>query len=735
MASLAEWLKTLTPEQNQFVARLVASLPESEGGLGLPLKNTAFERMQAMRQPGISDLYHGGAEEITALNPARYGSSTGAKSAKQAFWTVSDPSTAVSYSHYAATHAPVKRLMDEAQKYADAGDWDAYDAALSKAEELEKQFYENNLAGQNVMPLVALKGKNEAIDIGGQHFVDEEQKINKHLLQSKAKRADFATFENLSDDPFFDSKAAQHVAVLNPSKIRSKYAAFNPWRTNESNLLASHPVATALGSATLAKMLGAGQNIDLRQSINDKLSKSADPLGLYSRYGMEAPYSYGDVAQQAIGATDLYAPIAAGEAIEAAKKGEWKKSGLSALGALPIIGAIKASHGSPHAFEKFNFSKIGTGEGAQAYGHGGYFAQGFDSPVAKQYKEALSGGAKKAVNASFAEDPELWAAGQLHSGIKPEDIADGLSILGYKGNPSELIKSAKNRLKNELDAGHMYNVELRWPDPAREAADPLGMEHFLDWYQPFSQQPDNVKDAVIKALHNDAYKASQSEPRAFNPESEPSWMADLFSGDTPKFNPSDYYDLYRSRTGEQIYKTLAERLGGAKEASALLRESGLPGLRYQDEKSRYLPYSQGTHNFVMFDDALANIVSRNGVSLSDLLKTSESPQNKLDAIIQNLESQGLKIDASYNPNKQQISLSRLVVPQEMRSQGVGTKAMQDLVNFADEQNALMQLSPSTDFGATSINRLKDFYKRFGFVPNTGKYKDYSISESMYRPKK
>ena len=34
-------------------------------------------------------------------------------------------------------------------------------------------------------------------------------------------------------------------------------------------------------------------------------------------------------------------------------------------------GAIKVFHGSPHKFDKFDFSKIGTGEGAQAYGHGG----------------------------------------------------------------------------------------------------------------------------------------------------------------------------------------------------------------------------------------------------------------------------------------------------------------------------------------------------------------------------
>jgi hypothetical protein len=36
---------------------------------------------------------------------------------------------------------------------------------------------------------------------------------------------------------------------------------------------------------------------------------------------------------------------------------------------------ITAYHGSPHKFSKFDMSKIGTGEGAQAYGHGLYFAE------------------------------------------------------------------------------------------------------------------------------------------------------------------------------------------------------------------------------------------------------------------------------------------------------------------------------------------------------------------------
>src|SRR6478735_3696661 len=36
-----------------------------------------------------------------------------------------------------------------------------------------------------------------------------------------------------------------------------------------------------------------------------------------------------------------------------------------ALGAGP---AIKAYHGSPHSFERFDLGKLGTGEGGQAYG-------------------------------------------------------------------------------------------------------------------------------------------------------------------------------------------------------------------------------------------------------------------------------------------------------------------------------------------------------------------------------
>ena len=55
---------------------------------------------------------------------------------------------------------------------------------------------------------------------------------------------------------------------------------------------------------------------------------------------------------------------------------------------LGVFEGIRAYHGSPHDFDRFDMSKIGTGEGAQAYGHGLYLAEspavaGLDPPAGR----------------------------------------------------------------------------------------------------------------------------------------------------------------------------------------------------------------------------------------------------------------------------------------------------------------------------------------------------------------
>jgi hypothetical protein len=52
---------------------------------------------------------------------------------------------------------------------------------------------------------------------------------------------------------------------------------------------------------------------------------------------------------------------------------------------LPGALGMTVFHGSPHKFDKFDLSKIGSGEGAQAYGHGLYFAE--NPAVAKKYAD------------------------------------------------------------------------------------------------------------------------------------------------------------------------------------------------------------------------------------------------------------------------------------------------------------------------------------------------------------
>lgn len=78
-----------------------------------------------------------------------------------------------------------------------------------------------------------------------------------------------------------------------------------------------------------------------------------------------------------------------------------------------------------------------------------------------------------------------------------------------------------------------------------------------------------------------------------------------------------------------------------------------------------------------------------------------------------------------------ITLSQIVVPQGERGAGKGTAAMQALVEYADRTGQRIALSPSADFGGNK-NRLMEFYKRFGFVENKGRNKDFRVSETMIR---
>lgn len=90
-----------------------------------------------------------------------------------------------------------------------------------------------------------------------------------------------------------------------------------------------------------------------------------------------------------------------------------------------------------------------------------------------------------------------------------------------------------------------------------------------------------------------------------------------------------------------------------------------------------------------------------------------------------------KFKIGLSENADNIILDKVVVPDELRNSGQGTEFMVQLIGDADKKGKTIGLTPSPDFGGNK-KRLTEFYKRFGFVENKGKNKDFTISESMIR---
>jgi hypothetical protein len=83
-----------------------------------------------------------------------------------------------------------------------------------------------------------------------------------------------------------------------------------------------------------------------------------------------------------------------------------------------------------------------------------------------------------------------------------------------------------------------------------------------------------------------------------------------------------------------------------------------------------------------------------------------------------------------------IRLDHLIVPKGERKKGRGSAAMERLCRLSDAYGRRVVLTPAHrgDLdGTTSYARLVRFYRRFGFVENSGRARDFMIAERMIRP--
>lgn len=111
-------------------------------------------------------------------------------------------------------------------------------------------------------------------------------------------------------------------------------------------------------------------------------------------------------------------------------------------------------------------------------------------------------------------------------------------------------------------------------------------------------------------------------------------------------------------------------------------------------------------------------------------------EDELEKFTEKIKSElGLESFNVYQTGPDTIKLYDLVVKKGDREGGKGTEAMKRLTAYADAHGKRITLTPDR-YGSkdrrASVPRLKEFYKRFGFRDNTGRKKNYAISEGMYR---
>ena len=239
-------------------------------------------------------------------------------------------------------------------------------------------------------------------------------------------------------------------------------------------------------------------------------------------------------------------------------------------------------HGSPHVFDKFKSEAIGTGEGAQAYGHGLYFAE---SPeVANIYRKNLTQ-SDDYVDGQLLDStiPKHFLARVLNDESGNVGAAkDSLTAFAMPGGSRSVADSAKQALKL-LEAGHRPTIQTIKPEGSLYKVDipDEAVARFLDWDKPLSQQAQRIQ-SFARASGADLNKAYGG-----------------VGGD-----------------GSNLMKLLSQRIGSPDKASELLKQAGIPGIRYLDGGSRGA--GQGSSNFVVFDPELIRILERNGQATGNI---------------------------------------------------------------------------------------------------------------------
>ena len=348
-----------------------------------------------------------------------------------------------------------------------------------------------------------------------------------------------------------------------------------------------------------------------RGAVTSVLSALAAPLTDAYQHASNLAQGRGDygmeLASGLLAAAGMAAPPAARGAATAAEE-------LAPAVEQAVARGIKAYHASPYDFERFDPSKIGTGQGAQSYGHGMYVAE---SPAVSgrggSYDREFTA---KNLRQSDTTPQQEYILRALGEGKSDMQILTGMARDGI-ATDFDQASNVLNSIKS--NKSHIYEVNIN--------SDP---EHFLDWDKPLSQQSDKVKSAFNQMYAGQVNTRDLgTNPHLYGGTA----LTDVMLGNAsigafPKTmvpavvkDPASYLPLSGKATYEMMARDVAKAeqainpnfdVRSPQQASQYLRDAGIPGIKYLDQGSR--ASGEGTHNYVVFDPATIDIIRKYGIA-------------------------------------------------------------------------------------------------------------------------
>jgi hypothetical protein len=259
---------------------------------------------------------------------------------------------------------------------------------------------------------------------------------------------------------------------------------------------------------------------------------------------------------------------------------------------------LEGWHGTPHEFAptennplgEFDSSKIGTGEGNDAFGYGTYLAEA--QGIGRHYKDQLS--------RRLGDDPSWWEGKKLPDALttseqKTYDILRGKLFKTTSGGPNlSAEESATLRSLGDKHRAYSEGIEAMKPKGFlyRVKLHPEIVNKMLDWDRPLGEQSEHVQKVFKDLMESEIWDADTRK------------LVEKVGIPHHQIKGSKLYELVASSDA------LAGKGQFGKAASEELARRGIPGIKYLDANSRR--NGDGTRNFVVFpgEEKKVRIVER-----------------------------------------------------------------------------------------------------------------------------